>query len=105
MASLDPSPRESPHYGAISAAGGFQDIVREPPTSLDALLCDEHRDTVRYLAEQMRESGELRIKMHREMHNGKIVASDNSFKGECEASQSFLWYCVPMPCNMKHSNK
>ena len=77
------SPRESPNHPAASAFGGFQDDDREPAASLSELLSDEHRDTVRDLAEQMRESGVLRIKLHREMHNGRLGAADNSFKGEC----------------------
>lgn len=79
----DPSPRESPHHGASSGYGGFQDDDREPAANLTELLSDEHRDTVRDLAEQMRESGVLRIKLHREMHNGRVQAADNSFKSEC----------------------
>jgi hypothetical protein len=95
---VDPSPRESPHYGTFSGAGGFQDAVREPPASLDDLLSDEHRDTVRDLAEQMRESGVLRIKLHREMRNGKLTATDSSFKGECAPAEA-LRYCVFVQCN------
>ena len=52
---------------------------RSPPATLSQLLSIEYRDTVRELADQMRDSGALRIKPHRD----QMINYPDTFKGEC----------------------